>query len=121
MAATRRADCNDGVDRIVHPGAGQELARALRQLGVQRFKVGVCEQARAACTRLLGGVELSSCGIRVQPSHPPIGASRTDALRRSARPHVDVEHLDCVVSVTEAVPRRNIGLDVARRVGRARS
>src|SRR3954453_21820654 len=39
------------------------------------------------------------------------------AVRASV--HVDVRDLDCVVPVAETVPRRDVGLDVAGRVGRS--
>src|SRR3954453_21529475 len=35
--------------------------------------------------------------------------------------HVDVRDLDCVVSVAESIPRRDVGLDVAGCVGRSRA
>jgi len=53
-----------------------------------------------------------SVSARVRPT-----AAGLPAFSLSA--HVDVEHLDGVVSVAEAVPRWNIGLHVAGCVGRA--
>src|SRR5215212_3639066 len=41
------------------------------------------------------------------------------SARRARSAHVDVGDLDGVVAVAQAVPGRNVGLHVARRVGRA--
>src|SRR3954452_15088265 len=60
---------------------------------------------------------------RSKPTLTPTKPSLTPKphARPAQLPHVDVHDLDGVVAVAQTVPGRDVGLDVAGRIGRARA